>query len=331
MRKEGTMVKVKKLGHVAIEVSDVKRAEAFYRDILGLKVSDELDLRERYGIDGRVVFMRSDADHHCFVLFPRLKGSAEGSPADSRLNHIAFEVERLEELLDAARFLKERGVTIVRGPGQHFPGSNYYLDLLDPDGNRIQLFCGMEQIGWDGQSKPKALWRDREQLDETEAERPWCLKPRKLGHLGIFVRDIERSKKFYTEVLGLELSDVNEQGIVFLRCGADHHDTVLVPLSPDQAEEARQGRREIQQISYEARDVEEIYRAFRFLREKGVTIVSGPRRRGPGHDITLDFLDPDGNVVQLYCEMEQIGWSGLSRPKEQWERRELPVEGHVSA
>ena len=149
------------------------------------------------------------------------------------------------------------------------------------------------------------------------------VKIKKLGHVGIFVRDVEKSKKFYTEILGFKPSDVNEQGIVFLRCATDHHDTVLVPLPKENQSSLHMERREIQQISYEVDSVEDLRGALKFLKEKGVMIVSGLRQRGPGNDKTIDFLDPDGNNVQLYCEMDQIGWDGLSRPKETWVRREL--------
>lgn len=149
------------------------------------------------------------------------------------------------------------------------------------------------------------------------------VKIKKLGHVGIFVRDVEKSKKFYTEILGFKLSDVNEQGIVFLRCGTDHHDTVLVPMPKENHNAVPTERREVQQISYEVDSVEDLRKALNFLREKGVTIVSGLRQRGPGNDKTIDFLDPDGNNVQLYCEMDQIGWDGRSRPPEQWDRKPL--------
>lgn len=149
------------------------------------------------------------------------------------------------------------------------------------------------------------------------------VKIKKLGHLGMFVMDVERSKKFYTEILGFKVSDVNEQGIVFLRCGTDHHDTVLVPLPKENHGSVHTDKREIQQISYEVDSVEDLREALNSLREKGVTIVSGLRQRGPGNDKSIDFLDPDGNNVQLYCEMDQIGWDGLSRPKEMWVRKEL--------
>ncbi|MCH7914233.1 MAG: VOC family protein [Deltaproteobacteria bacterium] len=149
------------------------------------------------------------------------------------------------------------------------------------------------------------------------------VKIKKLGHLGIFVKDVEKSKKFYTEILGFKVSDVNEQGITFLRCATDHHDTVLVPLPKEKHGSTSTERREVQQISYEVDREEDLREALKFLKEKGVTIASGLRQRGPGSDMTIDFLDPDGNNIQLYCGMDQIGWDDVSKPKEMWVRKEL--------
>ncbi len=149
------------------------------------------------------------------------------------------------------------------------------------------------------------------------------VKIKKLGHVGIFVKDVKRSTKFYTEILGFKVSDVNEQGITFLHCATDHHDTVLVPLPKESHESVSADRKEIQQISYEVDREEDLRRALKFLKEKGVMIVSGLRQRGPGGDKTIDFLDPDGNNIQLFCEMDQIGWDDVSKPKEMWMRREM--------
>ncbi len=148
-------------------------------------------------------------------------------------------------------------------------------------------------------------------------------KINRLGHIGIFVKDVEKSKRFYTAVLGFKVSDVNEQGIVFLRRGKDHHDTVLVPLPKESLSSVHAERKEVQQIAYEVDRVEDLREALKFLQEKGIPIVSGLRRRGPGNDTTVDFLDPDGNNIQLYCEMDQIGWNDVSRPKEMWARGKL--------
>ena len=55
----------------------------------------------------------------------------------------------------------------------------------------------------------------------------------KIGHVVLNVSDLERSVRFYTEVLGFSVSDVYGDdmmpgGMVFMRCNADHHGVALV-------------------------------------------------------------------------------------------------------
>ena len=38
-------------------------------------------------------------------------------------------------------------------------------------------------------------------------------------------------------------------------------------------------------------------------------------------DKTIEFADPDGNKIQFYCDMDQVGWDDRSRPAEQWRRQ----------
>src|SRR5438477_812222 len=59
----------------------------------------------------------------------------------------------------------------------------------------------------------------------AKAKIPFEIK--KLGHVVYYVSDMERSVRFYTEILPFKVSDVNEQGMVFLRNGADHHTLAL--------------------------------------------------------------------------------------------------------
>lgn len=59
------------------------------------------------------------------------------------------------------------------------------------------------------------------------------LRPKRLGHMVLMVRDIKKSAQFYTDVLGLKVSDWIGDQMVFLRAGSDHHDLALAQLPKD--------------------------------------------------------------------------------------------------
>jgi catechol-2,3-dioxygenase len=147
------------------------------------------------------------------------------------------------------------------------------------------------------------------------------LAPRRLGHVGLFVKDLEKSKRFYTDVVGLKVSDELPGRAVFLRCGHDHHDTVLFQLSSEKQGRSQKDRVELQQISYEVDRVDDLRQKAAEIRALGIEVI-GPQQRGPGMDKTIDFTDPDGNTIQFYCDMDQVGWDDRSRPAEQWRRQE---------
>ena len=136
----------------------------------------------------------------------------------------------------------------------------------------------------------------------------------KIGHVGLYCRDVARMVEFYTRVLGFKVSDVNEKGMTFLRFGADHHSFVLAP-----APQPPSGPTVLQQIAMEVADLDSLKRIRTYLLAQDVK-ASAIKHEGPGNDYTFDFDDPEGNRLQFFCEMDQIGWDGKSRPKEQWKR-----------
>lgn len=148
------------------------------------------------------------------------------------------------------------------------------------------------------------------------------LRPRRLGHMVLMVRDIHRSAKFYTEVMGLKVSDWIGDQMVFLRAGTDHHDLALAQLpkdSPDFDDLPRYSRPGLEHFSYLVDSIEEMERSVKVLQAHGVEIVRGIGRHGPGDNFFLVFKDPDGNNVEVYCAMEQIGERDPREPQV-WER-----------
>lgn len=144
------------------------------------------------------------------------------------------------------------------------------------------------------------------------------IKVKKLGHFVYEVSDVERSTRFWTEILGFHISDRNEHGMVFLRNATDHHTIALVP-SPDRKRPEGGAALQVSHLAMEVADVESLFKAREFLKQQGVTLVY-EGRKGPGGNIGVEFEDPDGYVFELYADMDQIGSDGKSRPANQWNR-----------
>jgi hypothetical protein len=66
--------------------------------------------------------------------------------------------------------------------------------------------------------------------------------------------------------------------------------------------------------------VEVLKRIRAYLVAKGARVLGPIKHEGPGGNYTFDFEDPEGNRLQFFSDMDQIGWDGKSRPKEQWRR-----------
>jgi len=148
------------------------------------------------------------------------------------------------------------------------------------------------------------------------------IRVKKLGHVGLYCRDLKKMLDFYTRILGFQVSDTNERGMTFLRFGPDHHSLVLARM--DEAEQKKgSGATVVQQIALEVENVEEVKRIRKYLVAQGVRVLGKVKHEGPGGNYTFDFEDPEGNRLQFFSDMDQIGWDGKSRPKEQWKRYEV--------
>jgi len=158
------------------------------------------------------------------------------------------------------------------------------------------------------------------------------IRVKKLGHVVFRVSDVERSTRFWTEIMGFVVSDRNERGMVFLRHGSDHHSIALAAAELGEGL-PRKERVGFDHLALEVGSVTELFEIRDFLRARGVKIIY-EGRRGAGSNPGIEFLDPDGYQLEVYAAMDQIGWEGVSRPSSQWRRAtsleqvlDEPVEG----
>lgn len=261
----------------------------------------------------------------------------------------------LREVVDADRWLRSRGQPVFRS-GRDTPGSNWHVYPFDPDGHLNELYYGIEQIGWDGRSKPRQMYDrgfreapDLPQISEHEevlrAEEagidlasgsrhydlrdarydvggillPRPFKITGIGPVRLFVEDMQAALAFYQQTLGLvHTEQVLYRGHAchFLRCNAEHHSLALYPLAL--RDELGLGiRSTLLSFGVRVNDYQQLKDAVGFLRAHDVEVRLLPPELFPGIDYSAFCIDPDGHAIQLYYTMEQIGWDGRPRPADQ--------------
>ena len=144
------------------------------------------------------------------------------------------------------------------------------------------------------------------------------IRVNRLGHMVYEVSDVERTARFWSEVMGFEETDRNEIGMVFFRCGADHH---AIGLKPGKAK-TRPAAGEALKIEHLALEVDNpdiLFKARDYLKANDIPVVF-EGRKGAGGNMALHFCDPDGYEFELYCGMDQIGPDGRLRPQDQFHR-----------
>ena len=119
---------VKRLGHFVLLVNDFRETAAFYRERFGFLPSDEIYLGERAQVVA--AFMRCDrgpdyVDHHSFLAI---------GAGQVQLNHVAFEVQDLDDLMVGNAHLTTTGYAHHWGVGRHVLGSQIYDYWQNPWG-----------------------------------------------------------------------------------------------------------------------------------------------------------------------------------------------------
>ena len=115
-----------------------------------------------------------------------------------------------------------------------------------------------------------------------------------LGHLGFYVKDVERSVAFYRDILGLQVSDRSPRGSVFMTAQdrlAEHHELLIAPGRQDGTANT------IQQISFRCASLADVKDFYRLFMERKVSIQ---RIVTHGNTVSIYFEDPDGNTVEVY-------------------------------
>lgn len=139
--------------HVGLCSSDTVRDELFWTRVTNAKVSDRI---------GDAPLLRIDEVHHTIALFPSARPG---------IQHINHQVESSDDIMRSYRFLRERQVKMVFGPGRHPTSTAKFLYFEGPDGMVFEYSSGVREIA------DELLWRERQYPFEPKGFCMWGAKP----------------------------------------------------------------------------------------------------------------------------------------------------------
>ena len=227
------------------------------------------------------VYLRCNANHHALVLIPS---------TETGIDHFALDVGSAAELEAAANALSRAGIA-YETEGAVESGQGTALRLRDPDGFVVELIGGMAQA--------------------SPNYGPRAVQPRKLGHVTVLVNDCKRTAEFYSEVLGFRISDAVEDIFLWMRCNPDHHGLAF----------ARGEAGRMHHFAFEVVDFSYLARQAEHLMQHGYSLLYGPGRHGPGENQFEYFRDPERNMIEFMCDIQQI-WDEAGYVPRVWNTQE---------
>lgn len=250
--------------HAGLVVADLGEAMSRWGHLLGLHGEQ---------LDDRHAILRCTYEDYALVL--------RADAASPRVEYVCYELASGVTLDQAVGRLSDRGATVGT---RMLPGRGEALSLEDPDGNRVVL-------------TPRLSPADRRPAEVRQSPRLPAWHPRKLGHANFLTRDVQRQVRWYTEVLGFQVTDwIGTEG-VWLHVNADHH--VLAFLEKDLAH--------IHHLAFELVDWGEMRVALDHLAQNRRHIVWGPGRHGMARNLFSYFrMIEEELFVELFCDLEQL-------------------------
>src|SRR5215831_14705910 len=130
-------------------------------------------------------------------------------------------------------------------------------------------------------------------------------RPKYLGHVNIYVRNVERSHKWYEDVLGLHTYDYIPGRAAFMSADQEQsHEVALMQLGDDAP---LQQRRQVglNHMAWRLESLDDLKEFYNRIKAKGQ-----PIDHIADHGISLGIYlrDPDGNGVEVYYEMPRAEW-----------------------
>lgn len=206
------------IGHVRFQVSDLDRALAFYRDLLGFQQAGENGSGAALSATGKPPYQ---------IILAARPGARAKPRGTTGLYHMAI---RYPSELELARTFEQ--LVSHRWPFQGFADHlvSEALYLADPDGNGLELYVDRPRQEWRREGGQIAMATEPLDVEALLAQAaadplPWTgTHPQTdIGHVHLHVSNLAQAEAFYRGILGLEVTQRGYTGALFLAAGGYHH------------------------------------------------------------------------------------------------------------
>jgi 2,3-dihydroxybiphenyl 1,2-dioxygenase len=152
------------LGHIVLGVDDLDASLHFYRDVLGMRISDFIQLS---GVAGgrRMAFFHCNPRHHSLAFMAMPRGS-------KRLRHFMLQVKALDDVGTTYFLCQDQGVPVARGMGRHTNDHMVSFYMQSPSGFEVEYGWGARVVDdstWQVQQHTRgSIWGHRPPVGQPE-------------------------------------------------------------------------------------------------------------------------------------------------------------------
>ena len=272
--------------NVQLKVSDLERSLNFYTQVLGLSILNQTASQAELG----------NTKGQSLIELVELKNAIKRPQRFAGLYHVALLVPNRIALAKLVQHFIDHKIP-VQGASDH--GISEAIYLADPDGNGIEIASDTPDDTWPwingkldilGKNGPMdidavlASKNKDEVFEKMEAETI-------VGHLHLHASELEKSKQFYTEILGMDVVIDLPNSALFMSYAGYHHHIALnlwngrnVPQNPVNAPGLALARLQVPSLEF-LREIEDKLIKHQYSYTK--------------KDQTLFVLDPSGNPFEL--------------------------------
>jgi catechol-2,3-dioxygenase len=141
--------------HIVVNTPDMGRITKFYTAVLGFRISD--------WSGQQMAFLRTTSKHHNIAF---------NAASHASVNHIAYLVSGVDELMRGVSNLRRYGIEPAWGPGRHGPGNNIFCYFRDPFGYVAEYTCDIDYIADESKHHARVWPRSPETMDRWGVAAP---------------------------------------------------------------------------------------------------------------------------------------------------------------